>query len=163
MGSCLSCSSVDDVTIWWQMFNFVFLSVKRWFQFNSRIVRAHFASVMTFTETRSYISRWRSLCRRRRVCVNSLISGEVSHWRETNVFITWWTVLNHPVPAGVFSWAVYISEYVLVCGLTFPPFSNFPPHSTWSVFAVGWREVCEGTSSLSGCTVVLQTCLEELL
>ena len=32
---------------WWQMFNFVFLSVKRWFQFNSRIVRTHFASVMT--------------------------------------------------------------------------------------------------------------------
>ena len=29
------------------MFNFVFLSVKRWFQFNSRIVSKHFASIMT--------------------------------------------------------------------------------------------------------------------
>ena len=46
-----------------------------------RIVRTHFASVMTLnnwemiTETRSYIFRWRSRCRRRRVCVNSLIGS----------------------------------------------------------------------------------------
>mgnify|MGYP000636362090 FL=1 len=46
-----------------KMFNFVFLSVKRWFQFNSRIVRTHFASVMTLNnkemtaETQSYIFR----------------------------------------------------------------------------------------------------------
>ena len=38
------CSCVDDVTIWWQMFNFVFLCSKGWFQFNSRIVRTHFSS-----------------------------------------------------------------------------------------------------------------------
>ena len=38
----LFCSCVDDVSIWWQMFNFVFLCPKRWFQFNSRIVRTHF-------------------------------------------------------------------------------------------------------------------------
>ena len=56
---CLSC--VDDVSIWWQIFNFVFLCVKCWFRFNSRIVRTHFSSVMTLNnwkmiaETRSYI------------------------------------------------------------------------------------------------------------
>ena len=33
----LFCSCVDDVSIWWQMFNFVFLCPKRYFQFNSRI------------------------------------------------------------------------------------------------------------------------------
>ena len=55
------------------MFNFVFLSLKRWFQFNSRIVGTHFASVMTLNnlemiaETQSYIFRWRFRCRRRRV------------------------------------------------------------------------------------------------
>ena len=46
---------------------------------NSRIVRTHFASVMTFNiwkmiaETRSYIFRWRSRFRQRRVCLSSLI------------------------------------------------------------------------------------------
>ena len=66
----LFCSCVNDVSIWWQMLNFVFL----WFQFNSRIVRIHFASVMTLNckiiaETRSYIFRWHSCCRRRRLCL----------------------------------------------------------------------------------------------
>ena len=61
----LFCSCVDDVSIWWQMFNFVFLSLKRRFQFSSRRVRLYFASVMTLNkwkriaETRSYIFRWR--------------------------------------------------------------------------------------------------------
>ena len=61
------------------MFNFVFLSPKRWFQFNSRIFWIHFASVMTLTnwemtaETRIYIFRWRSRCRRRSLCVSSLL------------------------------------------------------------------------------------------
>ena len=74
----LFCSCVDDVSVWWQMFNFVFLPLKRWFQFNSRIVRTHFASVMTLNnweviaETPSYIFTWRSHCRRRPVCLNSL-------------------------------------------------------------------------------------------
>ena len=69
------------MTIWWQKLNFVFLSMKRWFQFNSRIVRTHFASVVTLnnwemiTETRSYIFRWHSRCCRFRVSVNSLIMG----------------------------------------------------------------------------------------
>ena len=76
----LFCSCVDDVSIWWQMLIFVFLCPKRWFQFNSRIVRAHFSSKMTLnnwriiTETRSYIFRWRSRFRRRRVCLSSLFS-----------------------------------------------------------------------------------------
>ena len=70
---------VDDLSIWWQMFNFVFLCPKRWFQFNSRIVRTHFSSKMTFNnwkliaETQSYFFGWRSRFRRRRVCLSSLI------------------------------------------------------------------------------------------
>ena len=56
------CSCVDDVSIWWQMLVFVFLCPKRWFQFNSRIVKRHFSSIMTLNnwkmiaEPRSYIS-----------------------------------------------------------------------------------------------------------
>ena len=75
----LFCSCVDDVSIWWQMLNFVLLCPKRWFQFNSRIVRTHFSSIMTLNnwkmiaETRSYIFRWRSCFRRRRVCLSSLL------------------------------------------------------------------------------------------
>ena len=67
-------------TTWAYDDNFVLLSQKRWFQFNSRIVRTHFACAMTFNncdiieETRSYIFRWRSRCRRRRLCLSSLIS-----------------------------------------------------------------------------------------
>ena len=76
----LFCSCPDDVSMWWQMFNFVSLPLKRWFQFNSRIVWTHFASVMTLNnsemiaEIRSYIFIWRSCCRRHRVCLNSLIT-----------------------------------------------------------------------------------------
>ena len=75
----LFCSCVDDVSIWWQMFNFVFSCPKRWFQFNSRMVRTHFSSIMTsnnwkmIAETRSYIFRWRSRFRRRWIC--SLLSS----------------------------------------------------------------------------------------
>ena len=74
----VNCSCVDDVSIWWQMLIFVFLSLKRWFQLNSRVVRTHFASVMTFNnremiaETRSYIFRWLSRFRRRYVWLISL-------------------------------------------------------------------------------------------
>ena len=75
----LFCSCVDDVSIWWQMFNFVFLCPKRWFQFNSRIVRTHFSTKWLnnwkmIAERRSHIFRWRSRFRRRRVCLSSLIS-----------------------------------------------------------------------------------------
>ena len=80
----LFCSCVDDVSIWWQIFNFVFLCPKRWFRFNSRMVRTHFSSVMTLNnwkmieETRSYIFRWRSRFRRRCVCLSSLLSSLIS-------------------------------------------------------------------------------------
>ena len=73
------CSCVDDVSIWWQMFNFVFLFPKRWFQINSRIVTAHISSIMSLNnwkmiaETRSHIFRWHSRFRRRRVCLSSLL------------------------------------------------------------------------------------------
>ena len=72
-------SCVDDVSIWWQMFNFV-LCPKRWFQFNSRILRTHFSSIMTLNnwkmiwETQSYIFRWRSRFCRRRACLSSLMT-----------------------------------------------------------------------------------------
>ena len=75
----LFCSCMDDVSIWWQMFNFVFLCPKRWFQFNSRIVRTYFSSIMSLNnwkmiaETRSHIFRWRSRFRRR-VCLSSLLN-----------------------------------------------------------------------------------------
>ena len=74
------CSCPDDVSMWWQMFNFVSFPLKRWFQFNSRIVWTHFASVMTLNnsemiaEMRSYIFIRRSCCRRRLLCLNSLLS-----------------------------------------------------------------------------------------
>ena len=59
---------------------FVFLCPKRWFQFNSWIVRTNFSSIMTLNnwqmiaETRSYIFRWRSRFCPRRVCLSSLLS-----------------------------------------------------------------------------------------
>ena len=81
----LFCSCVDDVGIWWQMLNFVLLPLKRWFQFNSRIVRIHFASSITLNnwETLGRNSKLRfqmtfsSQCNRRRVCLSSLISSLV--------------------------------------------------------------------------------------
>ena len=85
----LFCSCGDDVGISWQTFNFVVLFLKRWFQFNSRIVRKHFASVMTLnnceiiTETRNFIFRWRSRWCRRRLCLSSLVcyvNGPQSHF-----------------------------------------------------------------------------------
>ena len=71
----LFCSWVDDVSLSWQMLNFVFFCPKRWLQFNPRIVRTHFLSIMTLSnwvmiaEPRSYIFRWRSRFRRRRFYV----------------------------------------------------------------------------------------------
>ena len=81
------CSCVNDVRIWWQMFNFVFSCPKRWFQFNSRIVRTHFSSITSLNnckiiaETRSYIFRWRCRFRRRRVCLKLPIGwkGKTCH------------------------------------------------------------------------------------
>ena len=71
-------SWVDDVSAWWQMFNFVFLCPKRWFQLNSRIVRTHFSSIISLNnwkmiaETRSYIFRWRSRFRGLTSCLLKL-------------------------------------------------------------------------------------------
>ena len=79
----MSCFAVVWTTwayIWWQMFNFVFLCPKRWFQINSRTVRGHFSSIMTLNnwkmiaETRNYIFIWRSRLGRRLVCLSSLIA-----------------------------------------------------------------------------------------
>ena len=81
----LFCSCVDDLSIWWQMFNLVLLCNKRWFQLNFRIVRTHFSSIMSLNswkmiaETRSYIFRWRSRFRRRRDCLSSLMLTPNAH------------------------------------------------------------------------------------
>ena len=77
----LFCSCVDDVSISWQMFDIFLLSPNRRYQFNSRIFRIHFASIMTWNnweimaETRSYIFGWRSRCRRRHPCLSSQWKG----------------------------------------------------------------------------------------
>ena len=58
------------------------------FQVNSRIVRIHFSSIMTsnnwkmIAETRSYIFKWRSRFRGRRVCLSSLLN---SLWHFMNI------------------------------------------------------------------------------
>ena len=81
--SSLFCGCVDDVIIWWQMFSIVVIFQKCWFQFYSGIVRTRFASEMTLNnwemiaEMRSYILRWRSRCRRRRLCLSFLISTDL--------------------------------------------------------------------------------------
>ena len=75
--TCFAVVWTTCMDIWRHTFNFVFSPPKRWFKFNSRIVTTQFASVMTLnnwemiTETRSYIFRWRSRFRRRRVCLCS--------------------------------------------------------------------------------------------
>ena len=75
----LFCRCVDDVSIWWQIPNLVFLCPKRWFQFNSRMLRTHFSRIMTLNnwkmiwEKRSYIFRWSSRFCRRRAWLSSLL------------------------------------------------------------------------------------------
>ena len=75
----LFCTCVDDISKWWQMFSFVPLCPKRWFQFNSRIVKTHFSSIMSLNNwqmiAESYIFRWSSRFRRRRFCLSSLIKN----------------------------------------------------------------------------------------
>ena len=66
------------------MLNFVFLRPKRRFQLNFRIVRTHFASIMTLnnlemiaeTRTRSYVFRWRSRRRLRHRKLQFLQDGD---------------------------------------------------------------------------------------
>ena len=90
------------------MFNFVFLCPKRWFRFNSRIDRTHFSSIMTLNNwkmiaaTRSYIFKWHSCFRQRRVCLSSLVnlSCRENHSCQASESIlrlfctTWWTWNN---------------------------------------------------------------------
>ena len=91
----LFCSCLDDVSIRWQMFNVVFLPLKRWFQFNSKIVWPHFANVMSLNnseiipEMQSDIFIWRSCCRRRRVCLNSLVSKKWRRQRQRHKSMIW--------------------------------------------------------------------------
>ena len=96
------CSCVDDVSIWWQMFNFVLFCPKRRFQFNSRIARTHFWSITTLNnwkiiaEKRSYIFTWRSRFRWRRVCLSSLVVNcELTHLIKIySLSLTSWRVLS---------------------------------------------------------------------
>jgi len=131
------CSCVDDVSIWWQMFNFVLLCPKRWFQLNSRIVRTRFSSIMTLNNwkriavRRSYIFRWRSGFRRRRVCLSSLISLRwnarakrtklllffTSNMQIYDVLVTFlavaWTLLRCPGCEQIWSHVVHVSKWCL--------------------------------------------------
>ena len=69
---------------------------KRWFQFKSRIVKAHFSGIMTLNtwkiiaETQSDSFRWRSRFRRRRVCVSFLLI--LPHERPTGPGLIWQTI-----------------------------------------------------------------------
>ena len=89
------------------MFNFVCLSLKRWFQFNSRNVRTHFASTMALNnweiiaERRGYIFRWRSRCRRGLVCLSSLFP---------NAAMTALTVTGFSLSFGVDGLAVKVGS-----------------------------------------------------
>ena len=70
------CSCVDDVSIWWQMFTFVFLPLKRLFRFKKTFRKPNdLNNCKMIAETRSYIFRWSSRCRRSRVCLSSLVSS----------------------------------------------------------------------------------------
>ena len=105
----LFCSCVDDVSIWWQMFNFVFLRPKRWFQINCRTVRRHFSSIITLNnwtmiaEKESYIFRWRSRFRRRRVCSSSLfpILETLPEAEFSSEYFTECCLVTSLVPAGL--------------------------------------------------------------
>ena len=69
---------------------------RSWFQFNSRIVRTHFSSMMTLNnwkmiaETRRYTFRWRSRFRRRRDCLSSLMFGTKQSLAKEFFFVTEW-------------------------------------------------------------------------
>ena len=72
---------------------YVQLCPKRWFPFNSRIVRTHFSSIMTLNnwkmiaETRCYMFKWRSRFRRRRVYLSSLTTATKTS--QINYLIGW--------------------------------------------------------------------------
>ena len=97
----LFCSCADDLSILWQMFNLVFLSLKLWFQCNSRIFRTHFESIMTLNswemiaKTRSYNFRCRSPFCEHRVCLSSQIV-ECSHHCTNPTQDNFWIILSLP-------------------------------------------------------------------
>ena len=118
----LFCSCVDDVSAWWQMFNFVFLCPKRWFQLNSRIVRTHFSSIRSLNnwkmvaEMRSHIFRWRSRFRRRRVCLSS-------QWKESDE--KQWCYDNNGFSSSS-SVLFFLSEYLSTDTSSYKLIYNFP-------------------------------------
>ena len=68
---------------------------KCWFQFKSRIVKAHFSGILTlnnwkFAETRSDIFRWCSRFHRRRVCLSSPLI--LPYKWPTGCGLTWQTI-----------------------------------------------------------------------
>ena len=83
------------------MFNFVLLCPKRCFEFNSRIVRTQFSSVMILNNwkiiagTQSYIFRWRSCFRRRRVCLSCLMTVQWWLQDESECLINTLTMFNY--------------------------------------------------------------------
>ena len=106
-------SCADDMSIWWQMINyFVFLCPKCWFQFNSRIVKTHFSSMMTLNnlkmiaETQSYIFRWCSRFHWHHVCLSSWLFDD-DYYTMVLLTLNWETkkelhvhfqcILNDPV------------------------------------------------------------------
>ena len=105
----LFCRCVEDVRIWRQIFNFVFSSPKRWFQFD---FRAHFASIMTLNnwemiaEMQSSYFRWRSRCRRGRLCLNSLLPRcRHNHHGKVEILLSF--------TALVFSWLIIVEQKML--------------------------------------------------
>ena len=87
----LFCRCVDNVSTWWQMFNFFFFYVpSAGSKFNSRIVRTHSSSITSLNnwkmiaETWSYIFRWRSCFRRRLVCFSSLFEVVLTTWTHNS-------------------------------------------------------------------------------
>ena len=87
---------------------------KRWFQFNSRIVKAHFLGIMTLNnwkmiaETRRDIFRWRSRFRRRPVCLSFLLI--LPYERPTGPGLTWQTIW----PTFLFSRAIAVRQLTFV-------------------------------------------------
>ena len=109
----LFCSCVDDVSLWWQLFNFVFLCLKRWFQLNFWIVRTHFTSIMSLNnwkmiaEMRSHIFRWGSRFRRRRVCLSSLLLSQRAQWIPG--FVYWRSSVCFTLNGSLSGSSVYLS------------------------------------------------------
>ena len=66
----LFCSFVDDVTTILQIFNFFLLPPDRWYQFNYRILRTHFPSIIT-RNNREMVTEWYEVTFRSRY-----------HWRR---------------------------------------------------------------------------------